>query len=271
VLSIITNISLDHTHLLGNTPEIIAFEKAGIMKSGVPVLIGEAEDGVKDVFIRERERIRSRSLLFAPPLRSASLLSSGRWVFETDRYPRLIGELGGYAQEKNAATVLCAIEILGRKLFTIPAQAVYRGFRQVVKNTGLEGRWQVVQRRPKIVLDTAHNVGGMQYIVRQLQEECCNRLHIVFGMVNDKDISSVLALLPPHALYYFTQASIPRALDAGSLAEQAAQFGLRGDVFPSVAEAFLSAKQNATEKDFIFAGGSTFVVSDVLKEIQSKK
>jgi dihydrofolate synthase/folylpolyglutamate synthase len=175
--------------------------------------------------------------------------------------------LGGYTQEKNAATVLCALEILKTGIFTIPPEAVYRGFRYATENTGLMGRWQVVQYCPKIVLDTGHNVGGMEYIVRQLQAEEYERLNIVFGMVNDKDIESVLALLPKNARYYFTQASIPRALDASVLAEQAGTFGLQGQIFQTVSEAFFAAKQNATEKDIIFVGGSTFVVADALKEI----
>ncbi|MDR0798607.1 MAG: bifunctional folylpolyglutamate synthase/dihydrofolate synthase [Dysgonamonadaceae bacterium] len=272
VLSIITNISFDHTNLLGNTLVEIAREKAGIIKAGVPVVVGEAEGEVlnffkdlKDfkVFAQERN-----------PILSAKLLPSGYWEFDTHKYPELICELGGYAQEKNAATVLCAIQILQTLPlsifhfpFSIPPKAVYKGFRYVVENTGLLGRWQIIQYRPKIVLDTGHNVGGISYIIKQLQAEHYDRLHIVFGMVNDKDISSVLALLPKEARYYFTNASIPRALKADSLAEQARKFGLQGEIFPTVEAAFSSAKQNASEKDFIFVGGSTFVVAEALNEI----
>jgi dihydrofolate synthase/folylpolyglutamate synthase len=199
------------------------------------------------------------------------LLPSGYWELETNEYPELIDELGGYAQEKNAATVLCAIELLKNGIFTIPPKAVYKGFRQVIENTGLMGRWQIIQYHPKIVLDTGHNVGGIQYIVQQLKAERYEKLHIVFGMVNDKDISSVLALLPQNAIYYFTQASIPRALKASVLAEQAGPYGLKGEIFSTVDEAFLSAKQNATKKDFIFVGGSTFVVADVLSVIKKNE
>ncbi|MDR2683162.1 MAG: bifunctional folylpolyglutamate synthase/dihydrofolate synthase [Dysgonamonadaceae bacterium] len=271
VLSIITNISFDHTNLLGNTLTAIAREKAGIMKPSVPVVIGEAEGEVKEVFLNESHRIKGENPVFAQeenPVLSAELLPSGFWKLETPDYPDLIDALGGYAQENNAATVLCALKVLKNGIFTIPAPAVYRGFRYVIENTGLMGRWQIVQHRPKIVLDTGHNVGGMQYIVRQLQAETYDRLHIVFGMVNDKDISAVLSLLPKQALYYFTQASIPRALDARLLAGQAGTFGLHGEIFSTVSDAFFAAKQNATEKDFIFAGGSTFIVADVLKAIQ---
>ncbi|MDR1526117.1 MAG: bifunctional folylpolyglutamate synthase/dihydrofolate synthase [Dysgonamonadaceae bacterium] len=271
VLSIITSISFDHTDLLGNTLAAIAREKAGIMKPAAPVVIGEVEGEVKEMFLKERYRIGGEDPIFAQeenPVLSAELLPSGYWKFETRNYPELIDELGGYAQKSNAVTVLCAIERLKNGIFTIPSSAVYRGFRYVIENTGLMGRWQIVQCHPKMVLDTGHNAGGMQYIVRQLLSESYDRLHIVFGMVNDKDISAILALLPSNALYYFTQASIPRALDARLLAGQAGKFGLHGKTFSTVSEAFFSAKQNATEKDFIFAGGSTFIVAEVLKEIK---
>jgi dihydrofolate synthase/folylpolyglutamate synthase len=256
VLSIITNISFDHTNLLGNTLTAIAREKAGIIKSGVPVVIGEAEGEVKDVFV-------GATLAVAPDV--------PRIVFADeddrkggDRKGRPYNELTGFAQEKNTATVLSAIKILKNGIFNIPDEAVYRGFRYVIENTGLMGRWQIVQNHPKIVLDTGHNVGGIQYIARQLQAEQYDTLHIVFGMVNDKDITSVLALLPKNARYYFTQASVPRALPATDLAQQAAQFGLQGEKFSTVAEAFQAAKRNATENDFIFVGGSTFVVADAI-------
>ena len=262
VLSIITNISFDHTNLLGNTLQAIAKEKAGIIKPGVPIIIGEA-DGEVDFFFKSLN-----SLMVFPqeqnPILSAKLLPSGYWEFETLNYPGLTDELGGYAQEKNAATVLCAIDLLKNNIFSIHSDAVYRGFRYVIENTGLMGRWQIVNQHPKIVLDTGHNEAGIRYIVRQLQSEEYEQLHIVFGMVNDKDTTAVLALLPENALYYFTQANIPRALDASKLAEQAGKFGLQGQVFSTVSEAFSAAKHQASEKDFIFVGGSTFIVADAL-------
>ncbi|GHT00384.1 folylpolyglutamate synthase [Bacteroidia bacterium] len=274
VLSIITNISFDHTNLLGNTLTAIAGEKAGIIKEGVPVVIGEAE-GEVEAFFKELKPLKNLKYLkvFAQeenPILSSKLLPSGYWELETDEYPELIDELGGYAQEKNAATVLCAIKILKNGIFTIPPKAVYKGFRYVIENTGLMGRWQILQYNPKIVLDTGHNVGGIQYIVQQLKAERYEKLHVIFGMVNDKDISAVLQLLPKDAVYYFTQASIPRALNANVLAEQAGTYGLKGEKFSTVEEAFLSAKQNATKKDSIFVGGSTFVVADVLNSVKNK-
>jgi dihydrofolate synthase/folylpolyglutamate synthase len=292
-VSIITNISFDHTNLLGNTLTAIAKEKAGIIKAGVPVVIGEAEGEVKKVFVGATLVVaqlavaccNSQSschcgldpqsptlpLIFSQGIAGQARNDSeiGYWVFNTPEYPNLIDELGGFAQEKNAATVLCALEIL-KKEFTIPPKAVYQGFRYVIENTGLLGRWQIIQYNPKIVLDTGHNVGGIAYIVRQLQSEKYEKLHIVFGMVNDKDISAVLQLLPKDAVYYFTQANIPRALDAKLLAEQAAKFGLKGEIFHTVGESFLAAKQNATKKDFIFVGGSTFVVADALAAINKQ-
>ena len=262
VLSIITNISFDHTQLLGNTLTAIAKEKAGIIKQDVPVVIGEAEGEVRDffkglnvikVFSQEQNLILS-----------AKPLPSGYWEFETSDYPSLICELSGLTQKKNAATVLSAINILKKDVFSISSDAVYRGFRYVVENTGLMGRWHIVGQNPKIVMDTGHNEAGIKHIVQQLKSEKYENLHIVFGMVNDKDITSVLKLLPKKAMYYFTQANIPRALDANLLAEQAAEYKLKGDIYDTVKKAFFAAKQKATEKDFIFVGGSTFVVADVL-------
>ena len=266
VLSIITNISFDHVQLLGNTLTAIAREKAGIIKPGVPVVIGEAEGEVRAVFEGERQKAKGERFVFAQdekPILSSKLLPSGYWEFETPNYPHLIDQLGGFAQEKNAATVLCAIEILHNS-FHLPSSAIYDGFKKVIENTGLMGRWQIVGWHPKIVLDTGHNQAGIEYIVRQLQSEKYEQLHIIFGMVNDKDITSVLGLLPQKALYYFTQANIPRALDAHLLAEQAAKFGLKGKTFSTVNEAFSAAKQQAAKKDFIFVGGSTFIVADAL-------
>ena len=272
VLSIITNISFDHVQLLGNTLTAIAKEKAGIIKPCIPAIIGEAEGEVEEFF--KALKVPNDLIIFAQEhnhIRSAKQLPSGYWQFETPDYTGLIDELGGWAQEKNAATVLCAINILKKDIFSIPAEAVYRGFRYVIENTGLMGRWQIVGQHPKIVLDTGHNEAGIKCIVHQLQLEKYDRLHIVFGMVNDKDITSVLGLLPQNALYYFTQANIPRALDAHLLAEKAAGFKLKGEVYPAVNEAFSVAKQNAAKKDFIFVGGSTFIVADTLKELLTTK
>jgi dihydrofolate synthase/folylpolyglutamate synthase len=265
VVSIITNISFDHTQLLGNTLTAIAKEKAGIIKPGVPVVIGEATGEVEEFFkgFKGNEVLMNFSQEQNPIL-SANPLPSGQWEFETQDYLSLVCELGGWAQEKNAATVLSAIKLLKNDVFSISSEAVCRGFRSVIENTGLMGRWQIIGQHPKIVIDTGHNEAGIEYIVRQLQSEKYEQLHIVFGVVNDKDLPPILKLLPQEAVYYFTQANIPRALDAGKLAEQAAEFKLKGRIYPAVNDAFLAAKRQATEKDFIFVGGSTFIVAEVL-------
>jgi len=263
VLSIITNISFDHTNLLGNTLTAIAKEKAGIIKPGVPVVIGEAEGEVREVFEGERYKVQGARFVFVQDEKSPRHCEG-----EARSNPEVVSPLQGFAQEKNTATVLCALDILNT--FTLHLspftlfEAIKKGFANVIKNTGLMGRWQIIQEHPKIVLDTGHNVGGMEYNVRQLQSEKYDALHIVFGMVKDKDISAVLQLLPKDATYYFTQANLPRALDAQLLAKQAGQYGLKGEIFYRVSDAFSAAKQNAGANDFIFVGGSTFVVAEAL-------
>jgi dihydrofolate synthase/folylpolyglutamate synthase len=252
ILSIITNISFDHTNLLGNTLAAITKEKVGIIKPCVPVVIGEAAGEVREVFEGERYKVKGERFVFVE-----DEVISGETA-------GVVSPLQGFAQEKNTAAVLCALNIL-KDIFSILPETIKLGFKNVIKNTGLAGRWQIVQEDPKIVLDTGHNVGGMEYNVRQLQSEKYDVLHIVFGMVKDKDISAVLQLLPENAKYYFTQANLPRALDAQSLAEQAGQFGLKGEVFHQVSGAFSAAKKNAGKNDFIFVGGSTFVVAEVLE------
>ncbi|MDH8700941.1 dihydrofolate synthase/folylpolyglutamate synthase [Dysgonomonadaceae bacterium PH5-43] len=258
ILSIITNISFDHTNLLGNTLEAIAKEKAGIIKPGVPAIIGERESfniDVDAIFVEDNN-----------PIRESKLLPSSYWEFETDEYPELIDQLGGFAQEKNAATVLTAIKVLKKQL-NIPQKAVYRGFRYVIDNTGLMGRWQIIQYDPKIIFDTAHNEAGINYIVKQLEREQYNKLHIVIGMVNDKDSDSVLKQFPEDAIYYFTEPSIPRAKSAEELKNEASKYNLEGDSYTTVKEAFDAAKRDATKKDIIFVGGSTFVVADALSTL----
>ena len=267
-LSVITNISFDHTALLGNTLTAIAQEKAGIIKSNVPVVIGETVSETKDVF-KQKATQEKAPIFFAEEenlILYAELLDSGMWKFETEDYPELIGELGGLVQEKNAATVLCAIDILQEKGYMIPANAVYNGFEKVIEISGLQGRWQCVGRNPDIFLDTGHNVGGMEYIVRQLDKEKQKgkKLHLVIGMVADKDIDSVLELLPEDGIYYFTKASIPRAFNEKDLEEKARNHGLKGKSFFCVDEAVAAAKEMADVSDFIFIGGSTFVVADAL-------
>lgn len=271
-LSIITNISFDHTQFLGNTLEKIAAEKAGIIKTNVPVIIGEARDSVKQVFVQTAWKVGA-PIIFAEEERiiTNSIKTASGWLIDTKDYLHLKCELGGYAQLKNAATVLCAISELNKRGYSIPSKAIYDGFAYVCEFTGLMGRWQIIQQvNPKIVCDTGHNVGGIQYIVEQLAAERYEKLHIVIGMVNDKDISAVLAILPKSATYYFTKASIPRALNENQLKDMATNVGLQGDAYPTVEAAIKAAKSKATLKDFIFIGGSNFIVADALEVLKEE-
>lgn len=271
-LSIITNISFDHMQFLGNTLEKIAGEKAGIIKKDVPVIIGEAEGEVRTVFEETAERVGA-PIIFAEDekiIRSSLKTASG-WLFDTKYYLQLKGELSGYAQLKNAATVLCAIKELQKMSYVIPSKAVYSGFAYVNELTGLMGRWQIIQDiNPKIVCDTGHNAAGIKYIVEQLASERCHTLHIILGMVNDKDISTVLAMLPKNAIYYFTKASIPRSMNERELQALAQKQGLTGYSYPTVGEAVQAAKDWAASNDFIFIGGSNFIVADALEYLGYK-
>lgn len=272
-LAVITNISFDHMQYLGNTLPAIAREKAGIIKANVPVVIGEATGEVRTVF-EERAAEMEAPAYFAEQsgmLKSATLLSDGGWLFNSPQYPNLKGELGGLCQEKNAATVLTAVNVLKEIGYQIPDEAVYKGFAGVTQITGLLGRWQRLGKHPDIVCDTGHNTGGMDYIIRQLENETYRKLHFVIGMVNDKDVSGILGMLPKNAIYYFTQASVSRALPAGDLQQKARAAGLDGEAYPTVAQAFEAARQASETNDFIFIGGSTFIVADLLAYVDQSK
>lgn len=271
-LSIITNISFDHTQFLGDTLAQIAGEKAGIMKEGVPVVIGETTKETKPVFAAKAEEVKT-PLFFAEEeqlLQHQEMDETGYWHYHTADYPELKGELGGLCQLKNTNTILLAIRLLKQAGYQITPEAVETGFEKVCELTGLMGRWQRVGNSPIIVCDTGHNVGGMTYIAEQLSRQKYEKLHIVMGMVNDKDISGVLALLPKEAEYYFTKATVKRALHETELKELAGQAGLNGNSYPDVPQAFEAAKANASEKDFIFVGGSSFIVADLLTYLQGK-
>jgi dihydrofolate synthase/folylpolyglutamate synthase len=268
ILSIITNISFDHMQFLGDTLEKIAVEKAGIIKKDVPVIVGEAEGDVRKVFEDTAGRVGA-PITFAEDekLIYSSLKTASGWLYDTKYYLQLKGELSGYAQVKNTATVLCAVRQLQKLDFIIPSKAVYNSFAYVNEYTGLMGRWQILQdNNPKIVCDTGHNEGGMKYISEQLVSERYDTLHIVLGLVKDKDISAVLSLLPRKAIYYFTKASIPRSINERDLQEMAMKKGLTGYSYPTVKEAIIAAKEWATADDFIFIGGSNFIVADALIE-----
>lgn len=265
-LAIISNISFDHTQFLGDTLEKIASEKAGIIKPHIPVVIGEAGTSeVRAVF--ERKAAQEEAPIFfaeeEKPLLAATKSSTG-WLYETREYKQLEGELGGLAQKKNTVTVLSALRVLKERGFNLPDAAIYKGFREVTSLTGLMGRWQIVRTHPKVICDTGHNSGGIQYVAEQLRLESYRTLRIVIGMVNDKDITAVLRLLPTEATYYFTKAAIPRALDTPQLQAQAASFGLQGDSFPSVEEAVTQALHDCESDDLLFIGGSNFIIAEAL-------
>ena len=267
VLSVITNISKDHTQFLGNTLEKIAGEKAGIIKPGVPVVIGDVDkENVMRVF-REKAREVNAPLYASTelaPLQSCELGEDNRWHFRTKDFGELTGELGGMVQARNASTVLTSVSVLREIGIPIPVEAVRDAFARVVELTGLMGRWQTVHTSPRVVCDTGHNTGGWEFLSRQLADEAkrCRTLRMVVGMVNDKDIDGVLSLMPKEAVYYFTQASIARALPVDEFAGKACRHGLKGGTYPNVGEAVRSALQDASEEDFIFVGGSTFIVAD---------
>ena len=250
LLSIITNISFDHTQFLGSTLTDIAREKAGIIKPNTPVVIGEHGDESDYVFIERAEQLNA-TLYFA---------EEKELYFEKSHF-----QLKGDCQEKNLRTICTALEILQKQL-NISAEHIHQGLSHVCDLTHLMGRWQTLSDTPLTICDTGHNIGGWQYLAPRLQKfvDEGRQLHIVFGMVNDKDITHVVALLPKQAHYYFTQASVNRALPAEKLMEIATNFNLKGSTFADVKEAHQAALNNASPEDVIFIGGSTFVVADLL-------
>ena len=264
-LCVITNISKDHTQFLGNTLQEIAGEKAGIIKSGIPVVIGETTPETKPVFSTKATEVGA-PIIFAEEemeLRGATPCGNG-FEYDTKEYGTLHGELGGFCQEKNANTILTAIRQLKGMGYRIDAESLRKGFTNVTTLTGLMGRWQKIGEAPMTVCDAGHNIGGIEYIVRQLQAQECDTLRIVFGMVSDKDITAVLAMMPKSAVYYFTQASIQRAMPSAELQEKASTFGLIGHHYPNVKAALEAARADSGAKDFIFVGGSCFIVADLL-------
>ena len=264
-LCVITNISFDHVQFLGDTLAKIAREKAGIIKPGIPVVIGETTPETRPVF-RQRAAEVQAPIVFAEDegLVRNSRRNADGVVYDTADYPELAGELGGLCQDKNTNTLLAALRCLRAIGYRFSEADVRNGFAHVCRLTGLMGRWQRLEEHPAIVCDTGHNVGGLTYITEQLRRQRYRRLHIVIGMVNDKDISGVLALLPRDACYYFTQASVKRALPAPKVRELAAARGLAGEAYPDVEAALQAAKSAASPEDFIFVGGSSFIVADLL-------
>ncbi|MFT5754840.1 MAG: dihydrofolate synthase/folylpolyglutamate synthase [Flavobacterium sp.] len=246
LVSVITNIGLDHTQFLGNTLELIAAEKAGIIKKNIPVVIGEYLAETKNVFIEIALKNNS-PIYYAKDNNSQDL-------------PCAL--LGDY-QIQNKKTVLQTIELLNNH-FTISEQAVKDGLLDVVKNTGLLGRWQQIGENPTVICDTAHNAHGLEIVMKQIQKQKFKQLHIVLGVVNDKDLDSILPLFPKKAFFYFCKLNISRGLEATSLKQTAESYGLIGVVCNSVSEAYILARLEANEDDLIYVGGSTFVVAEII-------
>lgn len=277
-LSVITNISYDHVNILGHTLPEIAFEKAGIIKPEVPVVIGEYQEEVKDVFLKRAQEMHS-PLSFAAKEWSVSTLPGGSPEMLPVRVKPIIVpessgllslpeslelDLTGLYQLKNIKTVLSSILRLNARGYGIQGNAIVEALKNVKGLTGLMGRWQVLSKKPLIICDTGHNEGGIQEVLKNIREIPFHALHIVLGMVKDKDSSTVLSLLPKDACFYFCQPSIERAKPAKVLAEEARLEGLTGTYYPSVAEALKAAKYAAEENDLIYVGGSTFVVAEVV-------
>lgn len=263
VLSLITNISWDHMDLLGDTLDKIAAEKAGIIKPEIPVVISERQAEIENVFIQKANENHS-SITFATDQYKVTRETDGLYTIEQNNQHRSLKlDLMGRYQIKNMAGVLVSIEELRKIGFTITDHHIEDGLKEVMSRTGLRGRWQTIGEKPLIICDTGHNEGGIREIVQQIAETKYHQLHMVLGMVGDKDISKVLDLLPQDAIYYFCAASIPRALPAVELRLKAEGFGLIGKVFKNVNAAIQSAKENSSPDDFIFVGGSTFVVAEV--------
>ena len=271
ILSVITNISWDHADLLGDSLEKIATEKAGIIKQNVPVVIGEYQNEINLVFEDKADELNAE-LTYADKIyfvndsiQTVDDLQMFR--VEKNKKPFLEGLktplLGNY-QKKNVATVLASIEKLKEKGLQIADSNIYRGIKNVINTTGLKGRWQILSHKPMIICDTGHNEGGIKQIVSQLKKIKKDKLYIVFGMVADKEVNEILKLLPKEAIYYFTNADSPRALKAEELKKAATVFGLKGESFSSVKDAFSKAKSSASPDDVVFIGGSTFVVAEVL-------
>ena len=266
ILSIITNISFDHTQFLGDTLAKIAAEKAGIIKKGVPVIIGEANEETSPVFQSKANEVNS-DIVFAEDnaiVTSSSPMAVGGRRYYLSNNSTLVGELSGDYQERNMNTILCACNILKQMNIIKNDDVIAKGLTNICKNTGLLGRWQTIQNNPTVVCDTGHNVGGWNYLAPQIKRQQCNQLRIVFGMVDDKDINSVMYLLPKNAIYYWTQAESKRAIKAERVAEIAIKHDLRGEIFDNVEVAYTKALQDSNKDDFVFVGGSSYIVADLL-------
>lgn len=246
-VSVITNIGMDHTAHLGETLEEIAGEKAGIIKENIPVVIGEKQKETTPVFTRVARKMNS-DLIFAEDLRFGK--------YNTD--------LQGDYQNKNIRSVLAVVKVLRQKDWKIPEECLKNGLNSVKLHTSLQGRWDILQQRPKVICDTAHNKEGFRLVFRQLNKEKFENLHFVMGVVDDKDLDKILPLFPKDAQYYFCKPNIPRGLKAEILAEKAEEYKLEGKVYKTVSKAYEEALDNALDEDLVFVGGSTFTVAEII-------
>jgi len=277
VLSVITNVSMDHTEFLGNDLASIAREKGGIIKEGIPVVVGKADPPPEELF-RTMAAEKKAEITFAPRVFSPSfhtLTPEGKLMLrythtETGLPGTVVCDLAGDYQHENLMTTLTVLMKLRELGSGIPEEAVKRGLSSVSVNTGLLGRWQTVGHNPRSICDVAHNQAGIASVMQQLMQLPRKTLHMVFGLVREKNLSEILPLLPAEAIYYFTPSSVPRSMDATFLMREAGKRGLKGKVFRSVEAAYRMARKQAAEEDLIFTGGSTFVVADLLKSLGSQ-
>ena len=276
ILSIITNISRDHTQFLGTSIEQIAMEKAGIIKKAVPVVIGETTPETRMIFEAVAEEVNAPLILAEEQSEVKSCEHSDKYlIYHTENYGVLEGELTGNYQEKNTNTILSVVKelekmgylypVYSRPDYTCQNKEVREAFKHVCELTGLQGRWQTIKESPLTICDTGHNLDGWKYLSKQLNTVSCQHMHIVFGMVEDTDFEGVMALLPKTATYYFTKASNKRALTENVLKLYAQGLGLQGECYPDVVSAYMAAQDAANEKDFVFIGGSSYIVADFLK------
>ncbi|MBR4440938.1 MAG: bifunctional folylpolyglutamate synthase/dihydrofolate synthase [Bacteroidales bacterium] len=271
ILSVITNIALDHTQFLGSTLKEIAAEKAGIIKRGVPVVVGEGDSRTNPVFLDKAELMEAPIILASNKLSASSgqITPEGKQLFNVFSCGEPVyrgikcAQLGVY-QQKNIVTAIAAVEQLRRLGLIISDDNIYKGFENVNSNTGFFGRWQVIAHQPLVVCDSGHNPAGITYVAEQLNSQPCRQLRMVIGFVQDKDVNSILKLLPKNAVYYFVNAANHRALPANDLCNMAQRYGLSGKTYSSVADGFAAAKNDSAVEDFIFLGGSNYVIAEVL-------
>jgi len=271
VLSIITNVSWDHNDILGNTLEKIAIEKTGIIKKHTPVILGEFQKNISHVFNNKANELKSeliwadKTFSVKKSIQTPDTMQMFRIKYNKEQVLNgLKTPLLGEYQKKNTATIIASVEKLKNIGFIINDKNIYKGFKNVINNTTLKGRWQILSNNPLVICDIGHNVGGIKQNVTQLNKLKYETLHIVFGMVADKDFKKILKLLPKNAIYYFTKANIPRAKNEIELQKIASEYGLTGKTFSTVKKAYNSALKSAKQSDIVFVGGSAFVVAEVL-------